>query len=738
MTYSRSLRQCRQFWAKAAAISAVTLLVASASAAQATRPAPPPPNARWLQDLNKNPILQAELGKLVVRLQHELQSPPARSQSRLLPLLPSSTTVYAAFPNYGDLARQALTIFHQELQQDPALRNWWQQGDMAAVGAKIEDTLEKFSQLSEYLGDEIVLSTAMDVAHPKLFVLAEVRKPGLKPFLQQILAGVPGKSNAPVRVFEPQELATAAGDSRSSEAFAILVRPDFVIAARDVASLRNFNAALDRSNRDFASTPFCQRVAEAYKGGVTGVAAADLHSILGRFPRATEQKQLTLQRSGFADVKFLVWRHNNVAGRAISEGELSFTGPRRGAASWLAAPAPMGSLDFVSPNAVMATSLLLVSPAKIFDDVVEIARASNANWFAALPQFEQALNVNLKQDLLGQLTGEVTVEMDDVTPSKPTWKVILGVKDPARLQQTASKLLAVAGMVPEQYKERDFTYYRLRVSSPKTPVEFDYAFAGGYLVVGSTYGALTDAITSHVKGESLGKSAKLLASLPPGRSSGVSALFYEDPSAMAALQMRQVAPQMAGSLAQLTSVIKPQVVCLYGDESAIREASTSAGFDASAVLVAAAVAIPNLLRSRIAANEASAVATLRTAVTAEVTYAAAYPERGYAPDLASLGPNPRGTASYTLDHGGIIDASLGNPSCTSGAWCTKSGFRFSLAAGCRGKLCTDFVIVGTPISANTGERSFCSTSDGVIRSKTGPPVIAPVSISECRAWSPMH
>src|SRR5262249_10552124 len=106
MTYSRSLRQCRQFCARATAIAAVTLLAASASAAQATRPAPPPPYAPWLQDLNKNPMLQAELGKLVVRLEQELQSPPARSQSRLLPLLPSSTTVYAAFQNYGDLTRR--------------------------------------------------------------------------------------------------------------------------------------------------------------------------------------------------------------------------------------------------------------------------------------------------------------------------------------------------------------------------------------------------------------------------------------------------------------------------------------------------------------------------------------------------------------------------------------------------------------------------------------------------------
>lgn len=734
MTRSRSLQQ---WCANSAACIALTLFLASTCRAQAKQPTPPPPVAPWLTDINKNPILQAELKKLILRLQNELQSPPARTQSRLLPLLPASTTVYAAFPNYGGLAHQALTIFRQELQQDPALRIWWQHGDVAVAGPKFEGTLDKFSELSQYLGDEIVLSSALDVAHPKLVVIAEVRKPGLKPFLEQLLADLAGKSNPPVRVLDPQELAVAGADARSS-GFAVLVRPDLVVAAPDLALLRNLNASIDRASREFVSTPFGRRIEQAYEGGVSGVAAADLHSIVSRVPAGTKQNHLTFERSGFADVKYLVWRHNLAGGRATSDGELSFTGPRHGAASWLAAPAPVGSLDFVSPNAIVAGSVLLANPAKIFDDVVAIASASNSNPFAALPQLEQALNINLKQDLLAQLTGEITVELDDVTPPNAAWKILLGVNDGARLQQTLSRLLAVSNMAPDQHKDGDLTYYRLRIPSAKTPTEFDYAFVGKYLIVGSTHAALADAIASHATGQSLGKSAKFLASLPPGHATSASALLYEDPGAMAALQLRQAAPQMAGSFAQLTAAGKPQVVCLYGDETAIREASASVGVDASAVLVAAAIAIPNLLRSRIAANEASAVATLRTALTAEVTYASTYPERGFAPDLATLGAAPRGTLTYNPARAGFIDASLGNPNCMSGAWCTKSGFRFSLAAGCKGKLCTDFVIVGTPVSADAGGRSFCSTSDGVIRFKSGPPVISPVSISECRTWSPMR
>src|SRR3989442_3274667 len=64
------------------------------------------------------------------------------------------------------------------------------------------------------------------------------------------------------------------------------------------------------------------------------------------------------------------------------------------------------------------------------------------------------------------------------------------------------------------------------------------------------------------------------------------------------------------------------------------------------ILIIAAIAIPNLLRSRIAANEASAVGSIRTLNTAEVTYASTYPDQGFTCTLANMGP-PAGTAAAT-------------------------------------------------------------------------------------------
>jgi type IV pilus assembly protein PilA len=75
------------------------------------------------------------------------------------------------------------------------------------------------------------------------------------------------------------------------------------------------------------------------------------------------------------------------------------------------------------------------------------------------------------------------------------------------------------------------------------------------------------------------------------------------------------------------------------------------------ILIIAAIAIPNLLRSRIAANEASAVGSLRTLNTSEVTYNSTYPNAGFACSLAALGP-PASGASASSSAAGLIESNL--------------------------------------------------------------------------------
>jgi type IV pilus assembly protein PilA len=133
------------------------------------------------------------------------------------------------------------------------------------------------------------------------------------------------------------------------------------------------------------------------------------------------------------------------------------------------------------------------------------------------------------------------------------------------------------------------------------------------------------------------------------------------------------------------------------------------------ILIIAAIAIPNLLRARMAANESSAVASIRTVNTAEITYNSTYPTVGFATALSNLG----GAAAVACVPGSatacLIDSVLannGNPA-NSG----KSGYSFTTGAGtASGGVLVGYTVVAIPIKINqTGIRAFCAEEDAVVR-----------------------
>jgi type II secretory pathway pseudopilin PulG len=703
----------------------------------------PQPELPFAEDLKKYPGLLTELAHLAEALKTNVQLPPIRTESHVLPHLPAGTTYYVAFPNYGDTAHQTLETLRQELQASAVLRDWWQHGELSSAGPKLQEFLEKFYEVSQYLGDEVVASGEAGGAHEKsaakFLVVAQLRKPGLKKVLEQFLKESSGESQSQVRILDLEELARAKSGTGVQQ-LVVLVRPDFVIATESLEALRSFNSLLDARTTEFASTPFGQRLTEAYQGGTSALMAADLHTILNQIPAGTSQNQKMFDRTGFKDAKYVVWEYRHKAQASTSQMELSFVGPRHGVASWLAAPAPLGSLSFVSPQAAIVTSVHLKNLGEIFDDIKDLSSYSNPNGLASVTQMEKALHLSLKDDLLGLLPGEITVEAHGFNEPKPEWKIILRTSDADHLQQTLAKILATTPLRAAQFEEDGITYHSLLIPSTPEPVQLVYAFTDGYLIAASSHEAAAAGIQLHKSGESFAKSTKFLESLPAGSPADVSSLVYEDPTAVAALNLRRLSPEMAEAFARISPATVPIVFRAYGEESAIRGTSTSGAADASVILVAAAIAIPNLMRARTTANESSAVATIRTIVVAQTMYSNAYPDKKYAADLATLGPDPSGSGHPSPEHSSAIDAALGNANCTSNAWCWKSGYNFRLTADCKppAVVCTEYVVVATPTSSNTGTRSFCSTSDRVVRYKVGPPLTSPVSPSECLQWAPVQ
>ena len=128
------------------------------------------------------------------------------------------------------------------------------------------------------------------------------------------------------------------------------------------------------------------------------------------------------------------------------------------------------------------------------------------------------------------------------------------------------------------------------------------------------------------------------------------------------------------------------------------------------ILIIAAIAIPNFIRSRMAANEASAVSSLRSVNTAEVAYFTTYPNQGFSPALSSLGgvaPCVVATAAAAC----LVDDLLAN---ASSAATGKSGYFFTFVAGAAPA--TTYSVTGQPNSpGSTGQRGFYTDQTAVIR-----------------------
>jgi type IV pilus assembly protein PilA len=152
------------------------------------------------------------------------------------------------------------------------------------------------------------------------------------------------------------------------------------------------------------------------------------------------------------------------------------------------------------------------------------------------------------------------------------------------------------------------------------------------------------------------------------------------------------------------------------------------------ILIIAAIAIPNLMRSRIAANDAAAAATIRTINTTEVTYSTTYPTVGFT-TLSSLGPGSTTTNcpnSPSSANACLLDGTLG----CSGAACTKDAFKYTITVSNSG---ADYVAGGIPVGQNQGDKDYCSVPDAVVRYQPDPTAAGPVVTTDagCVAYTPL-
>ena len=546
----------------------------------------------WSRNLDRYLALLSEFSKL----QHQLEaipSPRLHYSSAILPRLPAGTVVYASIPNYGDALGQAWQIFQDQMRNSAVLQQWWQKAH-PGNGPTPEELIQKMRDLSQYLGDEIVFTASLDdVGRGHPILIAQPGRPGIRDFVQTEADSLRarGAKGAGVRTFMPDTLAAATASSIPHDEMLVLVRPDFLLFAFDLGSLQRMNSHLASTGENsggFQETSFGKRILESYSHGVSLLVAADLETLAARqnpshSPRAARE-ELPLRNSGFKDVKYVLVERREVSGQPEHSAILAFNGERHGIASWLAAPAPMKSLEFVSDSASLVAAFALKNPALMFDDLQSIAFSANPRAEEHFSETESRLNLRLRDDLAATLGGDVSFALDGPMLPLPSWKIVAEVYDPGRLQNSLEALVrdhnqqAQASGKPEAHLEQEQidsqVYHVFRSAAHQGhPYQVNYTFSGGYLIVAPTRAILMNTLRVHAQGTTLARSSSFRALLPSDQHANFSGIFYQNIGPALAPLTSSLNAQQMQMLQSLASDSKPSVVCAYGEPDQIQVVS---------------------------------------------------------------------------------------------------------------------------------------------------------------------
>lgn len=553
----------------------------------------------WSRDLDQHLALLGEVQALREKWA-SVQMPGLRYQSRLLDVLPEGAVVFASLPNYGQALADAHRLFEERLQESPVLREWWDKADPARSGGpNLATLIDKVHSFADFLGDEVAFAAVADGRRARPFLLAEVRRLGLREFIEAETASTdPSSDRGPV----VQILDDSAGSAGPRAHIFVLLLGDLIAVSPDAASLRLLAQEI-QAGGGLERTPFGQRIADAYRDGVGLLFAAD-------FERITQSASLAgrdaerFHSAGVDGLRHLIVERKQVQGQAHTEALLGFAGPRRGIASWLAAPGPMGALDFVSPNAEVIAAFLSKSPSLVLDDILSLVKSDDTDAQQKLADLQSKLDLRIREDLAETLGGEFAIALDGPILPTPAWKVIVEVYDPVRLQTSLQVLVnkandeaARAGRPPlrleaEQVGAR--TYYSLRAED--LPIELHYTFADGYWVVCPSRALVMQALRARDTGEALSRSADFRGLFPGDRQDHVSGVMYQNLGPMMGSFMElsrsaQLSPDQRRSLDALGRSAKASLVCAYGLLDGIQVSGTGGSLD----LDPTSLALPLLL-----------------------------------------------------------------------------------------------------------------------------------------------
>jgi hypothetical protein len=481
-------------------------------------------------------------------LKNELNAipqPGVRYSTHLLDLMPESTVVYVGLPNLAKTLAESHRVIQERMSQNPALREWWEK-EQAGSHQNTERVIETISQFGDYLGEEVAISVSMSTdGNPDApLVLAELKNSaGLREFIEQEVAKYSnGQQDKPKVTFVEDPLAPATSTSESKHELYVWIHDDLLAASPKLDGLRNLASISKGGNSGFAATPFHDRITQVYQEGAGLVVAANLEKVVAqtKAERAkgadAEKRESALSQLGILSVKYFVLDQKDTNGKTHTQASLSFNDTQRGIPSWLAAPGPMGSLEYISPDANVVAGFVVKQPVALVDDLLGVLSTVNPELRKNLDAQQTARGLDIRSDIAATLGGEFAFAIDGPIFPTPSWKLVFEVNDPQHLQQTLERVVTEvnteaarfgkSGLTWEQAEVSGHLYYTLK--STEFGVEVNYTYANGYLIVGPSRALVERALQSRESGYTLLRSPKFTAGLPADGNANFSAVFYHN------------------------------------------------------------------------------------------------------------------------------------------------------------------------------------------------------------------
>ncbi len=500
----------------------------------------------WSQNAAQYLALLGDLASIQKQID-QIPPPVLRYGSRLLDRVPVESVVVASIPNLSQTLAQATQIFEDRARQSASFAAWWS----GTRAQNVKQILDRVRSINGYLGDEIVIAVPFNGTP---VALAEVRQPGLDGYLAQL--GMTGP-----RAFD--------------------------------GNLVVLGAAAVPPQGQFPASPLGARMLQSYQNGAGLLFAADMEQIVSKTVVANNVTTPVPNPAavfGIDNLRFVVAESKVNPASPVNTASFAFSGARHGLASWLGAPGPMGSLEFISPQASFATAFVTRDPRELLSELLATAGPQAA---VVLSMIQQHAGFSPLDDVAASLGGEAAIAIDGPLLPVPGWKIAIEVENPSRLEWAIEQAVAtIRNDVPDNavslsnQTENGRTYYALSLGK----MNIAYVFVDGYLLLGSSRAALASAIDARASGQTLPHSDAFRSQLPLDTQVDFSAVaFYNLASTVGPIADQLNAsglltPEQQQQISALTANRQPTLVYAYGSPDQItvgtRNSIAGLGLDA--------------------------------------------------------------------------------------------------------------------------------------------------------------